>query len=168
MIKKILRGVAPFLGNMIGGPMGGAAMSALSELLLGKPNGTEEEIERYISTANPETFARIKQLDLEYKQKMAKIGLDEKKIASLDRDSARQREIKTGDRLPAILSILLTIGFFGILVIMIFYPVQKDALTTIDIMLGSMGTAWISCITYYFGSSHGSQIKTKIMDSKVK
>jgi len=39
--KNVVRSVAPILGNAIGGPFGGAAVSALSNALLGKPEATE-------------------------------------------------------------------------------------------------------------------------------
>ena len=40
----ILRVVAPVLGTAVGGPLGGMVVGKLSEALLGKSDGTEEEV----------------------------------------------------------------------------------------------------------------------------
>ena len=94
---------------------------------------------------------------------MAQIGIDEQKIAAMDRDSARNREIDLKDKTPSFLAFFLTFGFFGVLGLIMFYPIQPSARGVIDIMLGSLGTAWISVIMYYFGSSVGSKIKTQLL-----
>lgn len=163
-LKKILGSVAPFLGTMVGGPFGAAAGKLVSNVLLGKDIATNEELERAISSASPEQLVELKKVDADYKIKMAELGIDEHKLAVMDRESARQREIKTGDKTPNLLAFLLTFGFFGVLSLIIFYPMQESAKSIVDIMLGSLGTAWISVITYYFGSSYGSKIKTDIMN----
>jgi len=162
-LKKIIGSVAPFVGTMIGGPFGAAAGNLVSKALLDKDNATPEELESAISSATPEELVKLRKIDADYKTKMAKIGITEKKLAALDRDSARKREIEIGDKTPALLAFLLTIGFFGVLSLIIFYPMQEAAKGIIDIMLGSLGTAWVSTITYYFGSSYGSKIKTDML-----
>ena len=162
-LKKIIGSVAPFLGTMIGGPFGAAAGAVVSRVLLNKDDADDAELEAAMSQATPEQLVKLKAADAEYKIKMAKLGISEQKIAALDRDSARNREILTGDRVPAVLAVCLTAGFFSVLSIIMFYPIQPAAKEVINIMLGSLGTAWISCITYYFGSSHGSRVKTDLM-----
>lgn len=85
-----------------------------------------------------------------------------------DVESARDREIAiaTSDKAPLINKIILpcmaigvTIGFFTILLYMLKYEVPKDNERILDIMLGSLGTAWIGIVFYYFGSSQGSAQK---------
>jgi len=155
--------VAPFLGTMLGGPLGGMAATAIKKVLLGDENASDESLEDTLLNASPSMLLSMKKLDTEFKKEMAQIGLSEKKIASLDRDSARQREIVVKDKIPAILSILLTVGFFGCFAAMLFLSLPSTHREIVDVMIGSLGGAWISSITYYFGSSHGSQIKTILM-----
>ncbi len=165
-LKKILGTVAPFLGTMIGGPFGAAAGKLVGEVLLGNENASEAEIEKALASATPEQLVELRRVDADYKTKMAELGIDEQKIAAMDRDSARQREMVTKDKIPAVLALLLTFGFFGVLAMMMLYPIQQGTQGVIEVMLGSLGTAWISVITYYFGSSYGSQIKTQLLRDK--
>lgn len=165
-LKKILGTVAPFLGTMIGGPFGAAAGKLVGQVLLGNENASEAEIEKALASATPEQLVELRRVDADYKTKMAELGIDEQKIAAMDRDSARQREMVTKDKIPAVLALLLTFGFFGVLAMMMLYPIQQGTQGVIEVMLGSLGTAWISVITYYFGSSYGSQIKTQLLKDK--
>lgn len=165
-LKKILGTVAPFLGTMIGGPFGAAAGKLVGQVLLGNENASEAEIEKALAQATLEQLVELRRVDAEYKTKMAELGIDEQKIAAMDRDSARQREMVTKDKIPAVLALLLTFGFFGVLAMMMLYPIQQGTQGVIEVMLGSLGTAWISVITYYFGSSYGSQIKTQLLKDK--
>ncbi len=88
-------------------------------------------------------------------------------VTSLRNDAnACEREVQIRDGVPALLATLLTLGFFGILSAMMFFPIEKEAIQVVDVMLGALGTAWISCITYYFGSSHGSQIKNQLLTNR--
>ncbi len=165
-VKKIVGAVAPFLGTMLGGPMGGMAATAIKKVLLGDENATDEALENSLLNASPSALVKIKQLNTTFKREMALIGLSEHKVAALDRDSAREREVKIQDSIPAILSILLTVGFFVAFGATLFVPLPEANRSIIDIMIGSLGTAWVSAITYYFGSSHGSQIKTMLLGKK--
>jgi len=59
------------------------------------------------------------------------------------------------------LSLLITAGFFGILfALMMGYATKSDELM---IMLGSLSTAWVGIISFYFGSSAGSQKKDELL-----
>jgi hypothetical protein len=58
---------------------------------------------------------------------------------------------------PPVLSVLVTVGFFGILIGLMSGQIHtSDALM---LMLGSLGTAWTGIIAFYFGSSASSQAK---------
>jgi hypothetical protein len=59
------------------------------------------------------------------------------------------------------LAILVTLGFFGILVGMMMETFKTSE--PLMLMLGSLGTAWTGIIAYYFGSSAGSAAKSELL-----
>lgn len=67
-----------------------------------------------------------------------------------------------------ILGAAVTIGFFGLLATMIFRVIPTENQQVVNIMIGSLGTAWISIVNYYFGSSAGSAAKSLIIDAMAK
>ena len=72
------------------------------------------------------------------------------------------------DWTPCILAYMTTIGFFGILLVMLFasMPINDQTHDVLLVMLGSLGTAWTGVIAYYFGSSAGSAAKTVLLNNK--
>lgn len=162
--KSIVRTAAPVVGGLIGGPMGGVAISALAEGLLGdesKGLSLEEktrQIEETLSSkAGPEILATLRKIDTDFKMQMKKLDIDLEVVHSGDRDSARLREQVLKDWTPRIMALTVTFGIFGILFTLIFVDtLPQDSLTLLNIMLGALSTAWISIIQYYFGSSKGT------------
>ena len=167
MWKKLIRNIAPTLATALAGPLAGGAVKLLSGVLLGKDDATEEEIEKAISTATPEQLTKLKEIDAKYKTDMAKLGVDLERIAADDRDSARKRQIATGDWIPGVLGIGILLGFFGILAALLFPQTGIDAnsgtIQIINIMLGSLGTMAMGVVSYYFGSSTGSKEKNVLL-----
>ena len=86
------------------------------------------------------------------------MGLNFEKLDVADRTSAREMQTATRSRTPDILSGVITIGFFGILIAMLMGYPSKDSQPLL-IMLGSLGTAWISVVAFWFGSTNSSQKK---------
>lgn len=52
---------------------------------------------------------------------------------------------------------LVTLGFFGLLAYLFKHEVPEENKDILNIMLGSLGTAWITIIAFFFGSSMGSK-----------
>ena len=114
-----------------------------------------DKVKDLIDKTDEESVIKIKQAEEEFKETLA--------IITLDIADARDREIHIKDYTPRVLAYGVTIGFFGILAIYTYGTVPEMNTSVLNIMLGSLGTAWVSIINYYFGSSIGSQRKTELL-----
>jgi hypothetical protein len=106
-------------------------------------------------------LAALKQAELALQQQAQELGLDFAKLDQADKASARAMQIATKSWIPGVLAIGVTIGFFGILILLMSGIAQKSG--EISIMLGSLGTAWATIVGFYFGSSYGSQTKDNLL-----
>lgn len=57
----------------------------------------------------------------------------------------------------------VTCGFFGLLFSLLRWAPPKQNEALLNITLGSLGTAWVAIVSYYFGSSAGSDRKNEII-----
>ena len=57
LVKGLLKSIAPTIGTAIGGPLAGQAVQAISNALLGHPNGTQDEVEVALQNATPDQLA---------------------------------------------------------------------------------------------------------------
>ena len=112
--------------------------------------------------------AELKLLEMQNNGELAKIAAetDIYRIEVDDRKSAREREIAVRDRMPGVLAIGITLGFFGVLSYMLVHGAPERGGEALFIMLGSLGAAWGGIVSYYFGSSLGSDKKSAMMMRK--
>ncbi len=89
-----------------------------------------------------------------------KIKMEE--IAAADRNSAREAFKVTRSTVPAVLTFLITLGFFGVLIAMFKWPEVKES-APLMIMLGSLGTAWTGACAFWFGTTSSSQTKNEML-----
>lgn len=164
--KKTVIAIAPALGTALGSPLAGMAIATIGNALLGNPEATESEIAVALQKGGPEALAKIKSANNEFALKMKELDIKINELDQKDRDSARKREVDAQDSwTPRILAFVVTFGFFGLLYIMsggsIFgeIPIESETFKAtkdiVNIMLGTLGTAWINVISYYFGSAVG-------------
>ena len=158
-----LKQIAPTIATALGGPLAGMAVSAISKAV----GVDEDKVQDMISSnkLSADQVAQLKLAEIELAKQAQELGLNFEKLAVDDRKSAREMQATTRSMMPPILASAVTIGFFGIVVMMFFNQVDSNN-PAILMMLGSLGTAWTGIIAYYFGSSAGSQAKTEMMAKK--
>lgn len=162
--KSIIGAVAPTLASVLGGPLAGAAVSALSRSLLDKDSAPLEEIAQAVSAGTPEVLAKIKEAEAQMRTRLRELDIDAERVAAQDRDSARQREIAVKDRTPAKLAWTFVGGYFVIFVTVMKTGVDESMQTIVTTLLGMLSAGIMSIMNYYFGSSTGSKHKSEILD----
>lgn len=160
-----LKQIAPTIATALGGPLAGLAVSAIAKAV-----GVEEDKVSDLISSNkmtPEQIAQVKIAEIELKKQENELGLNFEALAVDDRKSAREMQAATRSIVPPALAGAITLGFFGILSMLLFGQVDGNN-PTILMMLGSLSTAWTGIIAYYFGSSAGSQAKTEMLSKPTK
>ena len=151
--------LAPTIASCLGGPLAGMAVEAISKAIGVDPSAVQDTINSGKLTADQ--IASIQSAEIALKAKAQEMNLDFEQLAVQDRKSARDMQTTTKSFIPPLLALIITLGFFGILVGMMTGKVtSSDALM---LLLGSLGTAWTGVISFYFGSSASSQNKDALL-----
>lgn len=177
--KQLLASIAPMLGTALGGPLGGAAAgSVVAALGLdGKvdpkdPKAVEDALAQALM--KPEDVVKLRQAEMDFKRAMAELEIrsvtDLERIASEDRNSARNREVQLRDWTPRALAGVVVLGFLWAVWYVLSGRVQglRDATTIgmIGTLVGYLSAKADTVIGYYFGSSAGSDRKTDLLGGK--
>jgi len=154
-----LKTIAPTIATALGGPLAGLAIEAVSKAIGIDPKDVQSTISE--GKLSADQIMLLKQAEIQMAARAQEMGLDFAKLGNEDRKSAREMQVATKSYLPSILAVGVTLGFFGILVGLMFGKIEHAP--QIDIMLGSLGTAWTGIIAFYFGSSAGSEAKDNLL-----
>lgn len=163
---NIIRTVAPWIGTALGGPLGGMAVEAAANAL-GLSDKTTDAVKQAISGATPEQMLALKKADQDFALQMQALGFkqvaDLEAIAASDRKDARAMQIAQRSPVPALLSIIVTVGYFGVLLGMMTKWLSVADSQALLIMLGSLGTAWGMVMSFWFGTTRSSETKTEMI-----
>jgi hypothetical protein len=162
---QVLKTVAPTLALAVGGPFGSIAAAAINAAL-----GTTDPkaADAALVNATPDQLLEIKKAEQDFQVQMRQLGIAEEKLAFDDTANARGREIAVKDKTPMILAFVITLGFFGTLLFMLFKGTPSSGGEALLVLLGSLATAWAGVVTYFFGSSAGSATKDKTISDIAK
>lgn len=158
-----LRALAPLLGNALGGPLGGAAAAFLADKL-GIDSKTVTAVTDVLNSGKmtPEQISAIKLAELEFQKFLESNKIKLEEIEAADRGSARTMQATTKSVVPAVLTVMITLGFFGVLGWMLRSPGVMNS-PPLLIMLGQLGTAWGVACAFWFGTTSGSKDKTAML-----
>lgn len=161
-----LKKIAPLIGSALGGPLGGAAASFVAEKL-GVGEGTVEAVTDMLSAGklSPDQIAQIKVAEIEFQKFLKQNNIDLESLHAGDRKSARDMFAATRSKMPAILSIIVTLGYFLILSCMMLGWLKVSDSQALLLMLGSLSTAWGMVMAFWFGTTSDSSRKTEMLAS---
>lgn len=74
-------------------------------------------------------------------------------------DDLQQKTHSVQHRVMEVLAYLITLGFFGVIGALMTLDMPQASHEVLLVMLGTLGTAFVAVITYYYGSSAGSTFK---------
>lgn len=160
--KGILSKFAPVLASAVGGPLAGAATSAIIGALGLAPDTTPEQAATAVVGATPDQMLQLKKADQDFAEKMKQLGIDADKLGNDDRASARAREAAVKDRTPAIMGYTLLVGSLGAAAAVLAGYVPDTSLQA-GVVLGYLFSEAKQVLSYYFGSSSSSEAKTAMI-----
>lgn len=166
--RKTLGAIAPIAGTMIGGPFGAIAGAAVGKIF-GHPEGevpTETEMAEYIAKATPEQLIALKQIDSDLRVKMKELDIREEQLTYDDTKDARAMQVAVKSKMPAVIVVMLTVGFFLSLYAMMTFTIPEENKAIVYTMVGSLGTAWIASIQFFVGTTNSSADKNHMFAGK--
>ena len=135
---------------------GGATLPQLAAKMISDATGvkvsTVAEAEKVINAATPDQLLAIKKVDNQHAVEMARLELGD------DQDARFQNKHSI---MPMLLCCYLTIAVTGFVVGLMMLTIPDGNVRLIDMMFGSVLTAWLSSVAYWVGTTRSSAEKSK-------
>jgi hypothetical protein len=169
----VLKKSFPFISAAasLGGPIGTMAASLIGKAIgVDKVPPTVDGISNAIATAfaDPAQRAALIQAEHDFQLQMAELGYKDAEdlaaTAAADRANARNREIQVKDWTPRLLAfVVIVLCFAGEGWYFTHGAPGTASPELIGRILGTLDSALILVLSYYFGSSAGSDRKTELL-----
>lgn len=164
--KALVCTVAPWIGTALGSPLGGMAVEAAANAL-GLTDKTTDAVKQALAGVTPDQMLALKKADQDFALQMQALGFkqvaDLEALAAGDRKDARAMQVAKPSPVPAVLSIGVTLGYFGILIGMMLGALKVSDSQALLLMLGSLSTAWGAVMAFWFGTTRDSGRKTELL-----
>jgi hypothetical protein len=152
--------IAPTVASALGGPLAGIAVTALSKALGVAPHEVNDMIQSNKLTADQ--IAQVKLAEIELKQQEETLGLKFAELETEDRVSARNMQISQPSKLVPIIAISVILSFLITTVCTLAGWTHADSVLA-GTLIGYLSAKAEQVISFYFGSSHGSQKKDQMI-----
>ncbi len=156
--------IAPTIASAVGTPVAGMAVSAIESALgITGGDGSTDKIEQAIVNGQltGEQIAGLKKADQDFQAKMKALDVDLERMQLQDVEGARQMQVAKPSPVPAVLSIIITLGFLGILSAML-AGVDVTENQAFLILIGSLGAGYTQVLNFWLGSTRHSQSTASI------
>lgn len=179
--KDIVKAIVPGIATAFGGPAAGMAVKVLGDTLLGNGDATEDQVADAVMNGGltPDTILKLKEQEQLFQIQMKGIALQEKQAdyqneqayvmdtQDARRNNAANRDVfHLGIVILVIYALVLCGSLFGSYAIITGGIVLKDVSTVgivctfIGGIIGTIGAMAGQIVSFYFGSSKGSEKKT--------
>jgi hypothetical protein len=158
---QVLKTVAPVIADTLAGPFA-PLVDPIFKAIFGTTDS--KQVTTALLNATPDQIIAFKQADNAHAEKLEQMGIDRDKLAFDDIANARNMNIQTHDTTPKYLAYFITFGFFATLGYLIVYGKPQAGGDVMLVMVGSLGTAWASIVSFFYGSSAGSAAKTDVIN----
>lgn len=177
--KDIVRTVAPTVATALGSPLAGTAVRVLSEVFLGKDDGTEAQIAEAVKNATPEQLLALKKADQDYAIQIKQLDIKLEEAYISDVQDARHTHSSDARVFWLGIAILITFSLIMGAVMFTAHDMLLGGMTIKDpsivaVVFGLVGTVlgYVASnaqqvVGYFFGSSKGSSDKTEAMAKAV-
>jgi hypothetical protein len=155
-----LETIAPTIARAIGGPLGGLAYEAIAKVF----GVSQEVVKQMLDDGNmtSEQIAQVKIAEMELKKTEKELGLNFEALAVSDRKSARQMQTEVKSTLVPTLAVIIVISFITVVVgTLLGYSKIESAMA--GTLVGYLSAKAEQVISFYFGSSSGSQAKDQML-----
>ena len=156
-ILPIVSKAAPLLGSVLGTPLAGVAISLIAKAFGVDPHDTDALSK--VLDDSPETAIKLKTVEYDHAETLAKIAAQNYPTEVDDRKDARLYTVQYKDFLRH-MAYVVTIGFFGAL-ILLFSPIplnnNVNERELLSMLVGMLVSKWQTIIDFFYGSStkHG-------------
>lgn len=169
----VMKKAFPFISAAasLGGPVGTIAATVVGKALgVDNVEPTTEGVSTAIATAfaDPTQRAALIKAEQDFQVQMQELGYKDAEAlaatAEADRASAREREIQVKDLTPRLLAVVvLSAAFFAEGYVLRYGYPPNVAGELVGRILGTVDAAVMLVLSYYFGSSAGSDRKTELL-----
>lgn len=163
-----IKTIAPVVASALGGPLAGAAVTAIGGMF-GIAEPTQDKIKAAIENGQMtgEQISGIRALELKLKADEAERGFKYSELEFKDRDSARNMNIQTGAKTPAVLTWIIVAIVLSLEGAILFngLPQGVSELVTGRI-LGTLDMSLMMVLAFWFGTTYGSSKKTELLNAK--
>jgi hypothetical protein len=165
----VIKSIAPTVATALGGPLAGAAVTAIGAVL-GVSEPTQEKIADMFSRGQltPDHIAELKKLELQYQNDEKERGFKYAALAAQDRDSARRANVAGGTQKYLFwLSILLLTVSLGseVAVLFVGYPTDVPEIV-VGRVLGLLDSVALLVLGYWYGTTDQSRQKTELLSKR--
>lgn len=161
-----VKAIAPTVASALGGPLAGAAVAALGNIL-GVSDATQETIKDVITNGQltADQVGKIRELELQYQNEEKERNFRYAELEFKDRDSARQANVQGGTlKWLFWLSLVLLASCLGSEIAVLFYgyPTRVPDII-VGRVLGLLDSVALMVLAFWYGSSNGSERKTELL-----